>query len=317
MGTAESGQEVVQRDLVPDVGNGKPKSNAPAVAAPKEVVRAGPNIEQVTWRDARRIVIVIGGARSRYLQTGRSKVGSTARADRTVWCCHRAAAEEANRGLLRGRQCEKVIKSRHGARHQAAIVPPRKAGPGTILLPLIPNVRRLLEGLIVIDTENRRIYRRIEQQASHLGTKETRSVVSHGGVPLEAFDVGGTHTKRHSIDFGFPPTDRKLDRSVEEHIEIVRVRRKFPKVVAIYLDVPAECLLQSHVVLIPASRVKGRLALRPKYVGQAADARGARQKKVLVVRRFKRSRISGAQYRAGGADQVRNSNAGLHSRVRC
>src|SRR6266436_1327170 len=192
VGTAESGHEVVQRDLVPHVGNGEPESNAPAVAAPEEIVRAAPNIEQVTRRNARGIVIVIGGARSRYLQTGRSKVGSTARADRTVWCCHRAAAEEANRGLLRGCQCEKVVKSRHGARHQAAIVPPGKAGPGTILLPLIPNVRRLLEGLIVIDTENRRIYRRVEQQASHFGTKEARPVVSHGGVPPTSKPSSGT-----------------------------------------------------------------------------------------------------------------------------
>ncbi len=62
---------------------------------------------------------------------------------------------EADGSLLVARQrvnCSQVL---HRARHFAAVVTPRERNPGTVLYLLVPQVRGLLEGLIVIDSKHR------------------------------------------------------------------------------------------------------------------------------------------------------------------
>ena len=67
MRAAESGEEIVNRLLIADVNRSQAETPLVTVAAEKIVV-ADSQVKQVAGRDARRIVIVVLGSRSRNLQ---------------------------------------------------------------------------------------------------------------------------------------------------------------------------------------------------------------------------------------------------------
>ena len=66
MSPAEGGLEVIESNLIGDVGNRETKRHMRVVALIEQIVRAEADIEDVTRRDTRRVLIVIGCAFGRY-----------------------------------------------------------------------------------------------------------------------------------------------------------------------------------------------------------------------------------------------------------
>src|SRR5205823_2533004 len=135
-------------------------------------------------------------------------------------------------------------------------------GPRTHPLPLISEIRCLLEVLVMVDSED-----------ASARWEEARLVMPHGCVPLEAPDICRAEANRNAIQLGFWPSDRKSNRRVEENAEVIRVIGKFPEVLAIGFDVFAEGLAQSDVVLIAMAGLERRLALCRKCIDQNRSRR--------------------------------------------
>src|SRR6185436_3889943 len=144
----------------------------------KQIIGTDAQIKQMTRRNPRRVVVVISGTWRRNPQTDRSETGLVTGCDRVSDAGARAAAKESDGSLLGSGQRERRLEIRYRAGDQAAVVSPGESEPGTIVRPLVTQVRCLLECLIMIDTEDTCFHRRIEDQAAVRWTEESRAVVT-------------------------------------------------------------------------------------------------------------------------------------------
>ena len=181
----------------------------------EQIIGTDTQIKQMTRRNPRRVVVVISGTWRRNPQTGRAETGLVTRCDRVSDGGSLAATEESNGSLLSGGQCERRLKIRYRAGDQAAVVSPGESEPGTIVRPLVTEVRCLLKCLIMIDAEDTCFHGRIKDQAAVRWTEISRAVMPDRGVGLKAVQVWCTEPDRYAVDFGLAPRDGKLDRRIE------------------------------------------------------------------------------------------------------
>src|SRR5262249_53485635 len=142
------------------------------------------------------------------------------------WRCEGSApiaAEESDGSLLISGERQSVIEASDRARDQPAVVPPGKCHPRAGLPKLIAQMCSLLEGLIVIDAENRGIDRGIESQAAVLRAEVARPGMTHRRIPLKPVNIRSTYPNRYPVELGLFPGDGKCDGCVKEQIEVVCV----------------------------------------------------------------------------------------------
>src|SRR5262245_37941533 len=105
MGAAESGQEVIESLLVCKVEDAESKPQFRSVRL-KQIVDTDAEIEQMAWRNPRRVVDIIGRAFGRNPDARRPIVrrGAVGRSERCPDRRRLAATEESDRRLLVRRQ---------------------------------------------------------------------------------------------------------------------------------------------------------------------------------------------------------------------
>jgi hypothetical protein len=103
-----------------------------------------------------------------------------------------APAEEADGCLLRSGKSKRIGLASHRSSHQAAVITPGPRNPRAGLSLLIPQLGCLLEGLVVVDAENRAFGANIsvKDQATRLRRKVPRPSMTHGSDPLEPVQSG-------------------------------------------------------------------------------------------------------------------------------
>src|SRR5579885_2167760 len=131
------------------------------LALPKQVVDAEAGIEEMTRRDAGRIGVVILCARSGYVHAGGAVIRIVALpgCEGVAWSRYTIAATETDCQLFGAGQSKNAVEIGDIACNQAAVVTPGKVGPWSGLLPLISEIRSLLEHLIMVDPEHRAVDR--------------------------------------------------------------------------------------------------------------------------------------------------------------
>jgi hypothetical protein len=99
--------------------------------------------------------------------------------------------------------------------------------------PLVVKDGTLLVSLVMIDAENTAGESAQGNQATCFGWEIPCPRMAQGQVCLESVQINGAHARRHAIQLGVVPGDRKRDRRVEQDAEIVRIVRVLPEVVSI------------------------------------------------------------------------------------
>ena len=155
--SAERRQKVIQRRLVRQVQNAQLQICLEFLFM-KEIVRANARVKQIPRRDAGRIVVRIIRARCRYHQPGRPIIAVAGR-NRVGPCSVFITAIESDCRLLIACQCQRVCQVRYRARYFPRIEAPREHCPPAVFAALVPEERRLLQVLIVINAENARVQR--------------------------------------------------------------------------------------------------------------------------------------------------------------
>jgi hypothetical protein len=156
---AECGQEVIQRSLVRQIDSCDLETPLVFVAV-EQIVMADADVKQVTRSDPGRIVVVILRPRRRDLHKIRTVLrwgasGQRCREGRTL-----ARTEQSSLQLLIPSESGQVYWSGSVAcewnctRHDSAVVPPIETNPRPTLPRLILKVRRLIEFLVMINSEN-------------------------------------------------------------------------------------------------------------------------------------------------------------------
>src|SRR5690242_2899898 len=139
----------------------------------EEVIEPNSQVKKVARSDPRWIGVVILGSRGWDLDTRGAplRIGQAAGCDGIIQSSHLASTEEANRGLLIAIESQRRGQVRHGAIDQPALVLPCEAHPRTPFsktMELVLDVSCLLKCLIMVNTKNRHVERRVENQAAHL-----------------------------------------------------------------------------------------------------------------------------------------------------
>ena len=199
---------------------------------------ADADIQQMTRGDAGRIVIVILRPRRRDLYKIRTIKRRGARGKRCRECRTLAPTEQPSLQLLipsepgqvywsRGVGCE-----RNCTGHQSAVIPPIEANPRSTLPRLILEVRRLIEFLVMINSENAAGRGGRSSGSAKLREKEPCGHTRKDHERRESMEVRHAHAAGKSRNLGIVPRDREKDGRVAEDAEIVAVVRVLPDVLA-------------------------------------------------------------------------------------
>ncbi len=94
------------------------------------------------------------------------------------------------------------------------------------------------------------------------------------GVGGEAVDINRADPDAETIELVFSPQDREGDRCVQKDVELERIARELPPIIAIDLNKAAQSLLESHVELIAAAGLNRILTKCAEDIG---NSRGARE----------------------------------------
>ncbi len=108
-----------------------------------------------------------------------------------------------------------TARARYGTGHQAAIVAPVEAHPGSALERLVLQVSGLVENFVVVDAEHLASSHASERRgadAADLRFEEARRHARHHGIRREAMRVRNADAEGKSGDFRFGPLDGKGDR---------------------------------------------------------------------------------------------------------
>src|SRR5580692_1165023 len=209
------------------------------------------HVEKTPRRNTRRLVVVVFGVWGRYLyQRGAKRRCRAIERQRRRRGCADSVATEPGLGLLVGRKRNlahvgsahaDVIHTTEDERSRAivrrelpeagscpcdlsAVIPPVEAHPGAPLPRLILEVSRLVELLVVVNAEGkpgssrhcctRSTDLRLEKARCHAGKDHERR---------EAVDIWHAHAPRISRNLGVVPFNRKRDRGVAEHAEVITI----------------------------------------------------------------------------------------------
>src|SRR5215472_1152152 len=132
---AEGGQKIVEGVLVGQIDRGQDETDLVALAAQQVVVSNG-EIKQVSWLDARGILVVVLRPRRRNLHQAGAQLAGSAAGERRRECGAHACASQSGLELLIGGEGREIDRGRRigregsGAGHQAAVVAPVEAHPG-------------------------------------------------------------------------------------------------------------------------------------------------------------------------------------------
>src|SRR6185503_14940550 len=140
------------------------------------------------------------------------------------------------------------------ARYQATIVSPGEGEVGRQpfpLLNLVLDLCRLLERLIMIDTENTSRQIGIEEQAAALGREVSSSRMSCDHEGGQDFVICQVDDSTDSIKLRCLPGYWEGNRSVEEHVEVVGIVCALVEVIAVNQKVTAQRLLETEIKLVP------------------------------------------------------------------
>ena len=108
----------------------------------------------------------------------------------------------------------------------------------------------------------------------------------------EAMHVIECHSHQSAIDLRFPKLDRKVERSIQDGVEIVRTARELPEVFRLDAELGAELLFESDVELIAPGRSERLYACCAQRAIREAPSSGcAGEHEIFVVGRQKYSGI--------------------------
>jgi hypothetical protein len=252
--SAERRQEVVERSFVRQIDDRETQAHLVAVVATKQIVVTRADIEQITRGDARWIVIVVFGPRSRKANAGRVIQRRIATSEWRRQCRYLGSADQPSLNLLVGSYPSQVhgsayVRHRDGARDQAVVIPPIHGDPWPVLLRLVLHVCGLLKFLVVVDAE-RAFRRKVRPQSSHLRIKEPGIHPAEHHERRQTVVVRNARANRKPADLGPFPGDRKENRAIEEHTKVVSIARVFPEIVAVDDQKSSERLLEPAVKLV-------------------------------------------------------------------
>src|SRR6516225_4199828 len=223
VGAAESREEVVESHLVAEIDRGQLQAHLVLVAV-EQIVVANCQIKKMVRSDAVGIAVCVVGSRScdrnesgSVLAGGAQAIGADGCAERVTGAgCTGAnrTAEQSGLKLLVGAQAGSIddhvralrsvvaVSARAGNRtsNQAGVITPVKADPRPTLPGLILDVGRLIELLIVVDTEDAARCRRSSPSASNLGKKETRGDPGKNSQRREPVEARHTDARRVAGD---------------------------------------------------------------------------------------------------------------------
>ena len=112
------------------------------------------------------------------------------------------------------------------------------------------------------------------------------------------------------------PFDGEEDRGGEESVQVKRVPRVLPEIVALKHEMRTEILFQAGVVHVANSRLERNAGLGSEDVRrQAARSGGAGQHQIFIERSFVGMRIGYPQHRLGRRNQVGQTRSGLRLRA--
>ena len=114
---------------------------------------------------------------------------------------------------------------------------------------LIPDLSRLLERLVVINSKDAFRQIGVEEESAVWGKARTRVP---GGEEGRDFVVGQVDARREAVALRQMPRDREGDRRIQDHAEVVGVASALPEVVGVDHDVTPDALLNSDVELMTA-----------------------------------------------------------------
>src|SRR5262245_3842234 len=294
---AESREEIIESVFVGQVYRRQTKGYAVVVGA-QEVIGSDAQIEKVSRRDARRVVIVISRSLRRNPHAQRAAIRISASAQPSRRRGESSAAKQADLRLLVRRQPERGRKIRHRSGDRAAVVTPTE---GDVRLDLreapklILYLRGLLKSLVVINAKDASRQIRIEEEPAAFRRKVSRPRVPGGKESRDTFVVGKIDARREAVDLRQIPRDRKSDRRVQDHAEIVGVARTLPEIIDVDHDVFPDALLNSEVELMPPSGLERLGYGAAQGAGQSALAGRAGEDEVLVVWRLQAATVRGAQ----------------------
>ena len=97
--------------------------------------------------------------------------------------------------------------------------------------------------------------------AANLRAEEPRPAVSHHREGAEAMHVIERSSHQSAIDLRFPKLDGKVERSIQDGVEIVCTSRELPEIFRLDAEFGAKLLFDSDVELIAPGR-KERLNAR-------------------------------------------------------
>ena len=132
----------------------------------------------------------------------------------------------------------------------------------------------LVENLVVVDAEHLAAVAKPGRGANSadLRLEEARRHVRHHDERRQAMEVRHAAADGKAGDLGAGPLDRKGDRRVAQHAEVVGLVRVLPDVFAVHHQVPSEGLLETGVELIAPARAQRRGASRRELIVLAMSA---------------------------------------------
>src|SRR5260221_2542701 len=198
------------------------------------------------------------------------------------------------------------------AGHQSAVKSPVETDPRQTFVGLILDVRGLVKGLVVVNTENLSPIDSGAQPAD-LGRKITRADVSKHYQRREPMKIGQAHTHGRPVNFRIFPRNGEKYRRVAERGAVVSITPVLPQVIGIHHRVFSKCLLKAGIELVALAGANRRLqALAANDVRDHRIRRSnTGQDQVFVERRLQHARIRGAQYGVGLLDVVSETHARL------
>src|SRR5437016_2314910 len=203
------------------------------------------NVKQVAWRDTWRVLVVILRAVSRYLDpcgsssrwsgtaAGRiiAQRGSQRRKDPlATW----TGAEESNRRLLVSIERQRSRKVRNRSGHQTAVITPVEAHPRSALPGLILQVSRRVELLVVVDAEHGSTLPNRYPEAPNLRREIARRDAGHHHQRRKSVEIRHAGADCVSGNLRIMPIDRKGNRRIAQHAEVVRVVCVLPQILGIH-----------------------------------------------------------------------------------
>ena len=272
MRTAKRGKEIKQGCFVGYIQNCETQQQALTRFRHEQVIGTETDVDEVPRRNPSGIRIVVcelvicGKAK-----TGRSHISAGTRRYRVIRRREPAAAEKSSGRLLRTSQPEHIFQGSDTG-HLAAIVFPRQCRPWAITPPLITYGCCLVEWIIRIRSEDV-AQRRVKDQSPSLRTEVAQSSMCQAGVGGEAVDIDRADPDAETIELVFSPQDREGDGCVQKDIELERIAREFPPVIAIDLNKAPQSLLETDVELIAPAGLDRILTKCAEDIGNSCGAR--------------------------------------------